>query len=121
MIPLLVPIGLGLIGGYLTKESHEMFENGGGVSQTDAPHLQMSNLDKKSAEQNAEIFKNYNNVVKIVKQDNGRYSIYTSSISGDKSFAGGGGVEKRKFYKLKYWETEEDMNRGESMGVKPLS
>lgn len=30
MIPLLVPIGLGLIGGYLTKESdHEMFAKGG--------------------------------------------------------------------------------------------
>ena len=31
MIPLLVPIGLGLIGGYLTKESHEMFCCGGSV------------------------------------------------------------------------------------------
>lgn len=32
MIPLLVPIGLGLLGGYLTKDSdHELFEKGGGV------------------------------------------------------------------------------------------
>jgi hypothetical protein len=32
MIPLLVPIGLGLIGGYLTKESkHQVFSEGGEV------------------------------------------------------------------------------------------
>lgn len=33
MIPLLVPIGLGLLGGYLTQDSPEQYKKGGGVSQ----------------------------------------------------------------------------------------
>jgi hypothetical protein len=37
MIPLLVPVGLGLLGGYLTKDSeeHEMYAKGGGVKSKD--------------------------------------------------------------------------------------
>jgi len=49
-----------------------------------ASHLQMPNLDKQSAEQSAKMFEKYNKVVKIKKEDNGLYSIYTSSVSGDK-------------------------------------
>ena len=44
----------------------------------------MSNLDKQGAEQSVQIFEKYNKVVKIKKKDNGLFSIYTSSVSGDK-------------------------------------
>lgn len=71
------------------------YSNGGGVGK--ALHLQMSNLDKLSAEQSAKIFENYNKVVEIKKQDNGLYSIYTSSISGDKEYANGGGVGEKMY------------------------
>ena len=72
------------------KKTYDKYEIGGGVGK--ALHLQMSNLDKLSAEQSAKIFENYNKVVEIKKQDNGLYSIYTSSISGDKEYSNGGGV-----------------------------
>jgi hypothetical protein len=35
MIPLLVPIGLGLIGGYLSQDSTETFAGGGGVGMSE--------------------------------------------------------------------------------------
>lgn len=68
-------------------QGYSFFAKGGEI---DAPYLQMSNLDKQGAEQSAKIFENYNKVVKIKKEDNGLYSIYTSSVSGDTKMAKGG-------------------------------
>jgi GNAT superfamily N-acetyltransferase len=81
----------GLYSIYTSSVSGDKEYAGGG--EIDAPYLQMSNLDKQSAEQSAKIFENYNKDVKIKKEDNGLYSIYTSSVSGDKEYAGGGEIK----------------------------
>jgi hypothetical protein len=101
MIPLLVPIGLGLIGGYLSQDSTQTFAGGGGVEGAKYVYIEKdidaldgtifySVMDADSDETIQAFFESYEDAMDFVSGNN-----YVALPKYQ--FAKGGGVKSKEF------------------------